>query len=298
MPKTCIPTMNKKRIAITGANSGIGLEAARELAKRGHEIIMICRSRERGEQARKELISDTGNAAIHLELCDLSLMRNIHEFGPAFAKRYAKLDVLINNAGAIFGQRSETEEGLERTFALNHIGYFLLSHYLLPSLEQSDEGRIVNVSSEAHRMAKVDFDDLQYKDGYSQWRAYGDSKLYNILFTRALSRKVKAKNITVNALHPGFVYSNFGDQAKGFFKWIYPILRLFMISAEKGAQTSIYLADAPGVKGITGEYFSKKRSKKTSKAAYDKELAEKLWKESLRITGVKDYLSPNFSKNS
>lgn len=284
--------MDKKRIAITGANSGIGLEAARALAKCGHEIIMICRSQERGEQARKELIEDTGNASIHLELCDLSLMRDIHQFGPTFVQRYPKLDVLLNNAGAIFGERSETEEGLERTFALNHIGYFLLSHYLLPALEQATEGRIVNVSSEAHRMAKVDFDDLQYQEGYSQWRSYGDTKLYNILFTRELSRKLKAKGITVNALHPGFVYSNFGDQASGFFKLIYPILRLFMITAEKGAQTSIYLADAPGVKGITGEYFSKKRSKKTSKAAYDKDMAKRLWEESLRITGIKDYLAP------
>lgn len=284
--------MNKKRIAVTGANSGIGLETARELARRGHEVILICRSRERGEQARKELVKDTGNAAIHLELCDLSLMKDIHRFGPEFAERYPRLDVLINNAGTIFNERQETEEGLERTFALNHIGYFLLTHYLLPCLEQAPEARIVNVSSEAHRMAKIPMDDLQYEKGFQKWRAYGDSKLYNILFTRALARKVKAKGITVNALHPGVVNSNFGKQLSGFLKFLLPLFRPFMISSEKGAATSIYLADAAGVKGITGEYFAKKRSKKTSKAAYDKELAEQLWEKSLAITGIEDYMRP------
>lgn len=278
-----------KRYLVTGANSGIGKQTALGLAKQQAEVIMVCRDQARGEEARQEIIKATGNQNVHLMLCDLASMASIREFGQAVQAKYDYIDVLVNNAGAMFGERQESVDGLELTFALNHIGYFLPTHYLLPLLRKGQDKRIVSVSSMAHQMVRR-WDVQDYKGlSYNQWAVYGFSKLCNILFTRQLAKMVKAEGITVNCLHPGVVATNFGQSGSRFIRWMVKLAAPLLTKAQDGASTSLFLATSPSVAGVTGEYFSNSKVKATTKIAQDPKAMQELWDLSLKLTGIEQY---------
>lgn len=286
--------MKGKIVVITGSNSGIGKATAETIAAMGATVIMVCRDAQKGESARQEVIRKSGNEQVYLELCDFSRQASIHASGRAFREKYPRVDVLINNAGAIFNTRQLTEDGLEMSFAVNHIGYFLWTHYLLDSLRRGEMKRIVNVASLAHHfvLGGIPWDDLQLeRRTYRQFSAYGLSKLCNVLFTKELAQKLKTENsgITVNCLHPGTVGSNFGSASSPLLNrmmgWIRPLLK----TPETGAKTSVYLATSPEVEQVTGGYFDRCRQKKTSRLAADPANARRLWDMSMELTGLKDY---------
>lgn len=283
--------MKGKNILITGANSGIGKATAISLAKKGATIYMVCRSGKRALEAKNEIIKKTQNPNIHIFLCDLSSMGSIQEYGEKLRESVSHLDVVINNAGAMFGSRMESIDGLEMTFALNHIGYFLNTHYCLDLLRKGEMKRIVNVASIGHKTAgKLDFSDLQSKKGtYRQFVVYGRSKLYNIYFNTILAEKIEHEGITVNCLHPGVVSTNFGQSANWYMKLALPLGRKFMISPQKGCFASVYLASSPEVKGVTGKYFDKKKIIKPSKDARNKVYAQQIWDQTQQICGIQTF---------
>ncbi|MFL6277438.1 MAG: SDR family oxidoreductase [Blastocatellia bacterium] len=276
--------MQGKVCVVTGANSGIGRITALELARQGAEVVMVCRDRARGEAAMAEIKQATGNDHIELMLCDLSSQADIHRFADAFKATHPRLDVLVNNAGVYMRKRATTIDGLETTFATNHLGYFLLTNLLLDLLKRSAPSRIVNVASGAHASGHINFDNLQGEQQYSGVRAYCHSKLANILFTRELARRLKGTGVTVNSLHPGAV-------ATGIFralpKPLEALIKLVTMSPEKGAQTSVYLASSPAVETITGKYFARCAEVLPSAEAQNEEVAQRLWAESARLTGLK-----------
>lgn len=274
---------------VTGANSGIGKITALALAKRGATVVMVCRSRERGEAAQQEIIAESGNKNVDLLLADLSSLASARAMVDEFKSNYDRLHVLVNNAGALFSDRKESADGLEMTFALNHMGYFVPTVLLLDTLKVSAPARVINVSSDAHRTGRVDFDDLQSKRRYSSFPTYAKSKLENILFTVELARRLQGTGVTVNALHPGFVRTNFGGNTSGG-GIVTAIFRLFVkffaIPPDKGAETSVYLATSPEVEGVTGQYFDKKKAVEPARQAREMETARRLWEESERIAGM------------
>lgn len=280
--------MSDQVIMVTGANAGIGKVAAQELARQGATVIMVCRSLERGQTAQAEIKAASGNERVDLLTADLSVQADIHQLAAEFKQKYARLDVLVNNAGAIFDKRQETADGLELTFALNHLGYFLLTNLLLDVLKASAPARIVNVSSGAHHRSRINFDDLQREKGYNGFEVYSQSKLANVLFTYELARKLEGSGVTANALHPGFVNSNFGNSMGRVAAFLVGITsRLFGISPEKGAETIIYLASSPEVAGVTGKYFVKKKATRSAKESYDDAVARRLWQVSEALTSSK-----------
>lgn len=276
-----------KIVMITGANSGIGKETAKVLARKGARIIMICRNKERGETALKNLKEETNSDKIELILADLADPEGIQNAVALFKEKYDKLDVLINNAGLVLSKRKVTALGYEKTFAVNHLGHFLLTNLLLDILIKSAPSRIINVSSGVHYSANINFDDINLSSRYRGYRAYANSKLANLLFTYELARKLEGTGVTVNALHPGFVRSNFGRRGRKLYQRIFfDVARSFAKSVEKGAKTSIYLASSPEVKDVTGKYFVNSKPKKSSHTSYDREAQKKLWQ--LSINTFKD----------
>ena len=279
--------MQNKVCIVTGANAGIGKVTAIELARQGATVVMICRSQERGEAALADIQAQSGSDQVELLLADLSAQADIHRVADEFKQRYDRLDVLVNNAGGIFMERKTSVDGLELTFALNHMGYFLLTDLLLDMLKASAPARIVSVSSGAHRFGDLDLDDLQNEKRYKGFRAYGQSKLANILFTKELARQLEGTQVTANVLHPGFVKTQFGQRnsTSGLMRvLIYRVIwPLFAISPEQGAETSIYLANSPEVADVTGEYFEKKKISKVSKQANDMDVARQLWAKSQEL---------------
>ncbi|MDQ7054609.1 MAG: SDR family oxidoreductase [candidate division KSB1 bacterium] len=269
--------MLDKTVAITGASSGIGFETAKALAKMGAHVVMICRNAQRGETARETIVRETGNEHIDLHLADMSRQRDIFRVAGAIKKQYDKIDVLVNNAGAIFGRRELSEDGIEITFAVNHMGYFLLTRELLEVLKASTPARIVNVASQAHRGVDLDFDDLMGETNYDGWLAYQRSKLANILFTYELDRRLQGSGVAVNCLHPGVVSTNFGRQGPATVSLFFKVARPFLTSPRKGAATSIYLASSPEVEGVSGRYFIKQRPRESSPESYNKTAWERLW---------------------
>ena len=275
-------------IVITGATSGIGQVAAEKLAGKGARIVQVARSRERGEAALKRLRDLTPGINHTIHYADLSRISEMKRVAAEIAAAEPRIDVLINNAGAMFGSRQVTEDGLERTFALNHVSYFVLTQGLKHRLVGSAPARIVNTASDAHESATLDFDDLQSSKSFRGFKVYSRSKLCNILFTRELARRLAGTGVTANSLHPGFVATRFGDESGGLFSIGVRIAKLFALSPEKGAETLVYLASSPEVAGFTGEYFHRCRAIIPSKEAQNDANAERLWRETAELTGLTD----------
>jgi NAD(P)-dependent dehydrogenase (short-subunit alcohol dehydrogenase family) len=268
--------MNDKIVLITGATNGIGQIAARALAEKGAHIIIAARSRERADQTVAEIKARTGKT-IDVLLGDLSLMADARRVADQFKAKYDKLHVLINNAGAFFSARKVTQEGFETTFALNHLSYFLLTRQLLDVLKASAPARIINVSSDAHRVGALDFENMQGEKSYSGFLAYGRSKLMNVMFTYELARRLAGTGVTANTLHPGFVRTGFGRNNNPLMTFAMSIMQLGALSPEQGAQTTIYLASSPEVEGVTGKYFSKSKAIGTTPASMDEAAWKRLW---------------------
>lgn len=273
-----------KTILITGANAGIGKECAVALASQGARIVMVCRNLEKGTQAQQEIQSRSGSERIDLMQADVSSQASLREFSTAYKQRYDRLDVLLNNAGAIMPTRNLTVDGLESTFATNHLGYFLLTGLLLDILKESAPARIVNVSSEGHRMGRIPFADLQCERGYQSMLVYCNSKLANILFTYELVHRLRGSRVTANCLHPGAIASNFAHDSRGWFRMMMRLSQPFLLTSEQGAQTSIYLASSPEVEGVSGKYFVKKRAVASAPQSYNTKVAQQLWEVSETLT--------------
>lgn len=279
----------QKTILITGATSGLGMEAAKQLSKQGHELILLCRNKEKGDAALAEIKTFSGNNKLHLYTANLSSQKSIEQAAQNIKKDFSKLDVLLNNAGAVFSDFQLSEDGIEMTMANNHFNYFWLTYYLFDLLKNANGSRIVNVASDSHYSAKkIDIDSFYQKKGrYFVLSAYEQSKLANVLFTYALAEKAKPFNITVNALHPGFVYTPIGEKnGNKFFGMVWNTMsKLFGLTVEKGASSHIYLASSDEVKNVSGKYFHNCKDKRSSGISYDKNVQELLWKESERKSG-------------
>jgi NAD(P)-dependent dehydrogenase (short-subunit alcohol dehydrogenase family) len=279
-------TMDGKICMITGATSGIGYVTAREIARQGATLVIVGRNEQKCVETVNTIKQQTGNEAVEWMLADLSVQQDIHRLADLFTSRYSRLDVLVNNAGALFMQRQESADGIEMTFALNHLNYMLLTNLLLDTIKASAPARIVNVSSDAHRAATMNFDDPQLQQGYSGWKAYNQSKLANLLFTYELARQLEGTGVTVNALHPGFVASGFGMNNGWVAQLLRPLVKLVAKTSEQGARTSIYLATSPDVAGTSGKYFSEQQEVNSSQASYDADAQQRLWELSAEMTGL------------
>lgn len=278
--------MNGKTVLITGASAGIGLHSAIGLAKLGAEVVMVGRDKERTAQAVEQVKLETGNQAVSYLLADLSSLKEVRKLAQEFKNKYKKLDVLLNNAGALFLFRKVSVDGYEMSLALNHLNYFLLTDLLLDMLKAAPSGRIVNVASNAHYRGHVNFDDLQSLRGYNGMRVYSMSKLMNVLFTYELARRLQGTNVTVNCLHPGFVASNFAKNNGWFVRIAMPFIA-GQISVEEGAKCSIYLASSPEVEGVSGKYFNyDSQEKRSSKESYDEVEAKRLWDVSGKLVAI------------
>ncbi len=282
-----------KTILVTGATNGIGEITAHSLAQSGASVVIVSRSEARCKEVTQRITSETGNANVSYIAGDLSTLKGINAVADAFLKTHTRLDVLLNNAGALFTKREVSADGFEMTFALNHLSYFLLTQRLLGVLKDTatahGEARIVNVSSGAHLGVRngIAFDDIQRKKSYSYFGVYSESKLMNVMFTYAQARRLENTGVTVNALHPGFVKTNFGRSNGGFFAMVMGFVQqLGAITPEKGAETSIYLASSPQVKGVTGKYFVEKAEKASSSVSHDKAQQERLWTLSEELSGL------------
>jgi NAD(P)-dependent dehydrogenase (short-subunit alcohol dehydrogenase family) len=277
-------TMKDKVVMITGANSGIGKAASLALAKMGATVVMVARNKERGEAARSEIIRKSQNSSVDLLLADLSSLESVRQLATDFKKKYAKLDVLINNAGLFNQRRRVTADGYENTFATNYLASFLLTNLQLDLLKASAPSRIINVSSVGHYNGHINFDDLNLEKEYGGWKAYGQSKLALVLFTHELAKKLQGTGVTVNAVHPGTVATNIWSRPFGPVGFIMALPKLFMTSPEKGAETIVYLASSSDAKGLNGEYLEKLKVKKSSDESYDEEIAQRLWDVSAKLT--------------
>ena len=274
--------MRDKTVVISGATSGIGEVAAIRLAEQGARIVFTARDRERADATLKKLRAANGAPDHAVILGDLSLLAEQRRMAAAIIVAAPNIDVLVNNAGALFNKRSETADGLEKTFALNHMAYFTMTRHLLPHM--AGGGRIVNVASRAHRNATLDFDDLQSRHGYVGFAVYSRSKLCNILFTRELARRIAGSGVTANSLHPGFVATRFGDQSGGVMQRLVSIAKpVGAISPEEGAKTIVYLASSPDVAAVSGEYFYQCKIAQPAAEARNDNDAKRLWDISANI---------------
>lgn len=265
-----------KTTVITGATSGIGKATAMALAGQDHAVYLLVRNFIKGEAVKKEIITHTGNKHVYVIKCDLADLQSVHEAAAELSQKMMAINILINNAGAGFSERQVSKDGFEMTFATNHLGHFLLTKSLMPLLERG-QARIINVSSEGHKLGKPNFDDLQSSQNYSSVKAYGMAKLFNVYFARSLAQKFGDKGVLAFSLHPGAVNSNFADKLKGFDKIIMKLARPFMITSERGAETSVYLVTAPKLDKFNGSYFKKKKVAKTAAIVQDADVQEKLW---------------------
>src|SRR5437764_1570701 len=286
-----MPTVNSsmqgKICMVTGANSGIGKATALELAQMGATVVMVCRDRARGEQARSEITTTSRNTAVDLLLADLSSQQSIRQLVETFQHHYPHLHVLINNAGVAFPGRRETVDGLEMTFAVNFLAPFLLTNLLLDMLKASAPARIVNVSSNSHEAGYIQMDNLQSKNPYRSMRVYGQSKLALVLFTYELARRLEGTGVTVNSLHPGFVATQFGQRDVGpAFRLLVKGIGSFGASPQEGAKTSIYLASSPEVEDVTGNYFVKSIPKRSASISYNESLQRQLWEQSAKLVNL------------
>jgi len=282
--------MTGKTVIVTGANSGIGLETAVALARAGATTVLTARDQKRGEAALTTVRERSGRDDASLVVFDLAGMSSVRAGAAALLERCARIDVLVNNAGLVLSRRQETEDGLEATFAINHLGPFLLTRLLEDRIRSSAPARIVNVASTAHKGARrgLDFDDLQSTRRYGGMVVYSKSKLANIYFTTELARRLAGTGVTANSLHPGTVatgYARDGDAA-GILAFGVRVIKPFVLTAEQGARTSVYLASSPDVAESTGQYFVKCRARTPSKVAQDPDAARRLWEKSEELAGI------------
>lgn len=281
-----------KHILITGATDGIGKATAHALATRGITLVIVGRNPDKTQQVAQEITAATYNKNVHYLIADLSSQADIRRLVTDYQAQFGRLDVLINNAGGYFYHRQESVDGIEYTFALNHLGYFMLTGLLFPLLQATEGVRIINVASEAHRYKRdgILFDDLQTAHHYNAMKAYSLSKLANIMFTYELAKRLDRQSVTVNALHPGFVRTAFTQNAHQIahriFNWL---SKLWAISPEDGAKTSVYLATSDEVRDVSGKYFIKSKPTDSNDASYDEAQWEKLWQISLDMTGIPDF---------
>jgi NAD(P)-dependent dehydrogenase (short-subunit alcohol dehydrogenase family) len=252
-----------KTVLITGATNGIGKAAALDIAKQGATVVIVGRDKTKTEAVANELRSNSGNKNVEFLLADLSSQASIHKLAEDFKVKHSRLEVLINNAGGFFDTRRTTVDGLEYTFAFNHLGYFLLTHLLLDVLKASTPARIINVSSSAQGLARLDLNDLQSEKSYGGLAAYNVSKLANVMFTYELAKRLQGTGVTVNALHPGVVKTAFANDSSGFMGFFFGLVKRFAgITPEQGADTIVYLTTSPEVKDVTGTYFHKRKAQK------------------------------------
>ncbi|WP_114751238.1 SDR family oxidoreductase [Pleomorphovibrio marinus] len=273
-------------LAITGPTSGIGTETVKALHTKFEKIFLLARNEGKCQELIESLSLKGAKEKfefIHLDLANLS---SVHQAAEYLLEKKLPIHVLINNAGGIFPEKLKTKDGLEMTFSVNHLGHFLLTNKILPLLEKAQGARVINVSSEAHKAAKPDFEDLQVTKSYSSFPVYANAKLFNILFTKSLAERYADKHITSYALHPGVVKTNFGNDFSGIFKWLIKLAQPFMISAEKGAETSVFLSLAEGVEKKSGGYFKKSKESKPSQIANSRKYRETLWEKSNEIIGT------------
>lgn len=271
---------------VTGATSGMGKATATALAQMGATVILVARNRGKGEAVRDEIRARSGNSNVEVMYADLSSQQAIRELAKAFKQQYQHLHVLVNNAGGIFFQHETTIDGFEMTFAVNHLAYFLLTNLLLDVLKASTPTRIINISSTVEQSGRINFDDLQYAKRYVGFSAYAQAKLATMLFTYELARRLEGTGVTVNAVRPGPVATNFGKNGKSLMNVILPLLFRFATSAEEGAQTAIYLASSPEVEGMTGKVFYHSKELRSSQRSYDVALQKRMWQVSEELTGM------------
>ncbi|NOK57381.1 MAG: SDR family oxidoreductase [Chloroflexi bacterium AL-W] len=281
--------MHDKRVMVTGATAGIGKYTALAIARMGAHVVLVGRSEAKCREVTSMIQNETGNHNVEYMLADLSSIEQTRAVVEQYKAKYDRLDVLVNNVGAIFLSRGETVDGIENTFALNHlVGYFLLTNLLLDVIKASAPARIVNVSSAAHMQGILNFGDLEATSKYGAMGVYANSKLANVLFTYELARRLEGSGVATNALHPGVVASNFGvtNNSNMFTKIFRRVFNLISISEEKGAETSIYLATSPEVEGVTAKYFSDKQAVRSSEASYREADQQRLWAVSEEMSGI------------
>ncbi|HKF55389.1 MAG TPA: SDR family oxidoreductase [Blastocatellia bacterium] len=272
-----------KTCLITGASAGIGKEMARQIARSGATVVMVSRSRDRLASAEEEIKREVPAAKTDLLVADLSSQAEIRRLASEFISRYNRLDILINNAGVLMANRSLTDDGIETTLAVNHLGYFLLTNLLLETIKASSPARIVNVSSSAHKSATLDFEDLQNEKRYVGFFVYCESKLANVLFTYELARRLEGTGVTANCFHPGAIATElFRDQNV----LVRLGTQLFLKTPARGAKTGVYLATSPEVEGVTGKYFVNKHPARSNKQSHDEAAAQRLWEISAELTGL------------
>jgi NAD(P)-dependent dehydrogenase (short-subunit alcohol dehydrogenase family) len=278
--------MESKVVLITGGTSGIGRAAATALAAMGAEVVVTGRSRERGELAVEEIRDTSGNARVSLMLADLAVQAEVRGLAEEFRERYDRLDVLVNNAGIIQSKRTETPDGIELTLAVNHLAPFLLTNLLLDLLKKSAPSRIITVSSEARRGAKIDFEDLQSERRYRPFKVYGMTKLANILFTYELAERLEGTGVVANSLHPGGVNTNFGNNNRSFGTLIFRAFKPFMRTPEQGADTVVYLAVSPEAGKMTGRYLTDRKVVFSFEDPHDEVVQKRLWEVSEELTNL------------
>lgn len=277
--------MKDKTCLITGANAGIGKAAAMELARQGARVVLLCRNETRGREAMAEIERRSDNASLDLLVADLASLRQIRAVAVEYLERFERLDVLVNNAAVLaWRERRVNRDGLEMTFAVNHLAPFLLTGLLLDRLKECAPSRVVTVASGAHRRAEIDFDDLQNESDYSPFDAYSRSKLANVYFTYELARRLEGTGVTANCLHPGVVSTALFREMRPWQRVALWLGRPFLLKPERGADTAVYLASAPEVRGVTGRYFEKREEVRSSPVSYDTDIARRLWEVSETLT--------------
>ncbi len=278
--------MRDKTVLITGATSGIGKATAIDLASRGAIISLLIRNLEKGKATKNEIIEKTGNKNIDIQLIDLADLSSVKKAAEELKVKFKSIDILINNAGGMFKERFLSKDGYELTFAMNHLGHFLLTNLLMENIKAAPNARIINISSEAQRGGRIDFDDLMAEKKFTPFKAYSQAKLANIIFTKSLKERLAESNISVFALHPGVVRTGFAGDFGGVIKLLLKATQPLMRSPEKGAETSIFLATEENIENLSGSYFKNRKVIKPKAEAEDPEIGQRLWKVSEELTRI------------
>ncbi len=279
--------MRGKIALVTGANSGMGLATTVELARKGAKVIMVCRNRQRGEEALAAAKQKSHSEDIELMLCDLASLESIRSFAEEFTRKYSILDILINNAGVVTIKRQLTKDGFEMDLGVNHLGHFLLTNLLLEPLKAAEQGRIVVVASGAYKIGALHYEDPTLARRFNPAKAYARSKLANILFTKELAARLQGTRVTVNCVHPGAVGTNIGvNRETGFGKSILKLLSYFFLTPEQGADTAIYLATEPNLQEVTSQYYYRRKNQELTPRAQNKQEAQRLWQWSQEQVGL------------